>query len=123
MLLAKGLWIAMRSVLSTLIMLVAIIYIFAIIFVQLLSDTPAGVGNFENVPQAINSLFLNSALADQAGVLTPMLDQDVIAYILALLYFVIGSLTVMNMLIGALCEVVSVVAREQAEVTKVDAVK
>merc|ERR1719343_540451 len=52
-----------------------------------------------------------------------VLEQDAVAYASMLLYFVVGSLTLMNMLIGALCEVVSVVAREQSEITKVDACK
>merc|ERR1719215_2213257 len=115
--------IGMRSVFSTLILMVAIIYVFSIILVQLLVETPAAPGCFENVPQAVNCLFLNSALSDQSAVLDKVLDQDLLTYLLALFYFIIGCLTLMNMLIGALCEVVSVAAREQSEALKVDACK
>jgi len=121
--LAEGVAIATRSVFSTLLLLLAVIYVFAIVFVQLLRETPAAKDCFENVPQAINCLFLNAALADQKDILVSMLKQNLFAYVSALLYFVIGSLTLMNMLIGVLCEVVSVVAREQTEITKVEACK
>jgi len=123
MMLAKGMVIGLRSVFSTLVLMVAIIYVFAIIFVQLLSDTPAAPGCFENVPLAINCLFLNSALSDQSSVLDKVLAEDLFTYLIALFYFIIGCLTLMNMLIGALCEVVSVVAREQSEASKVEACK
>jgi len=121
--LAKGLAIASGSVLSTLALLMVVIYVFAIVFVQLLSGTAAAPGCFENIPQAVNCLFLNAALADQKDVMQSVLAQDALAYASALLYFVVGSLTIMNMLIGALCEVVSVVAREQSEHAKVEACK
>jgi len=121
--LARGLAIAARSVFSTLVVLLVIIYVFSIVFVQMLRGTAAATGCFENIPQAVNCLFLKAALPDQEGLVMAALAQDWMAYFAALLYFVVGSLTLMNMLVGSLVEVVSVVSREQSDHQKVEACK
>merc|ERR1719336_2760423 len=51
--LIKGIAMATRSVSATLALLLAIIYVFAVLFTQLLSGTPAGAGCFDTVPEAM----------------------------------------------------------------------
>lgn len=122
--LVKSLYIAMRTVVSTLVFLLIIIYVFSIIFVQSLHGTPAGTDCFQNLPQAMDCLFVYTALSDPAEILKQISPREhLLYYLLALFYFVIGSLTLMNLLIGSLCEVVSVVSSERTESNKVDACK
>merc|ERR1719277_1565411 len=108
MVLIKGMVIAIRSVFSTLLLLVLIIYVFAILFTQLLSGTEAGAGCFDNVPTSMNCLLLSGIFSDQADFVQKLLDADIMYYLLIMVYLILGSLVVMNMLIGVICEVVSV---------------
>jgi len=114
-LLVRGMMMALRSVFVTLCMLILVVYIFAILFVQTLSDTKAGTGHFENMPQAMNFLLLQVVCGFDAGFFTAMLDVSWLSYSFWLLFLLIGNLTIMNMLIGILCQVVSDVAEAQAE--------
>jgi len=123
MVLVKGMATAMRSVASTLCLLLIIIYVFAIFFTELLSTEPVGKGCFENVPQAMNCLLLDGVFADQAPFITSLLAEHWFYYIVVLIYLLLGSLTVMNMLIGVICEVVSVVAQVEKEEMAVEAMK
>jgi len=123
MVLIKGMAMAMRSVASTLCLLLIIIYVFAIFFTELLSEAPVGKGCFENVPQAMNCLLLDGVFADQAQFITSLLAEHWFYYVVVLIYLLLGSLTVMNMLIGVICEVVSVVAQVEKEEMAVEAMK
>ena len=113
MLLVKGMIMAVRSVGSTLLLMFVIIYVFAILFTQLLRTEPVGVGRFETVPMAINYLLLGSVFPDQKNDIQDMLNAHGIYYMLMILYLLLGPTTVMNMLIGVLVEVVKVVAEAE----------
>jgi len=115
MILAKGMIIAMRSVAAVLSLLAIIIYIFSIIFTEMLSDTRAGKGNFESVPQSINTLLVQVVCGFDEEMMRKLMDDDLIAYFIFLVYVLIASLTIMNMLIGILCDVVSTVSADEAE--------
>eukprot|EP00929_Paragymnodinium_shiwhaense_P106237 TRINITY_DN71475_c0_g3_i1.p1 TRINITY_DN71475_c0_g3~~TRINITY_DN71475_c0_g3_i1.p1 ORF type:complete len:1085 (-),score=296.00 TRINITY_DN71475_c0_g3_i1:406-3660(-) len=123
MVLVKALVMSVRSVFSTFLLLILVIYVFAILFTQLLSDHEAGKGCFENVPMGMNCLLLQGIFSDQADFITKMLEAYWMYYIIALVYFVLGTLTVLNMLIGVICEVVSVVAQVENEELTVENVK
>jgi len=115
MILIKGIAMALRAVFSTLVLLVLTIYIFAIAFTQLLSGTEVGSGCFDTVLEAMNCLLLNGVFADQANLITKMLEAHWTYYVGILIYMVIASLTVLNMLIGVMCEVVSMVSQAETE--------
>lgn len=115
MVLVKGMLEGIRSVSATMLLLVLIIYIFAVFFTQLLSGTEAGAGCFDTVPEAMNCLLLQGVFADQASFLQNLQQFDIEYYLFMLSYLVFVSLTVMNMLIAVLCEVVSVVAQVDKE--------
>jgi len=115
MILAKGMLIAMRSVAAVLALLFIIIYIFSIIFTEMLSETRAGTGNFENVPQSMNTLLLQVACGFDEDMMKMLMRDDLVSYSIFLVYLLIASLTIMNMLIGILCDVVSNVASSEAE--------
>jgi len=115
MILIKGMAIAARSVLATLTLLLVIIYVFAIMLTQQLSGTGAADGCFENVPTAINCLLLNGVFTEEREFIEQMLDVHWTFYVITIFYLLLASLTVLNMLIGVLCEVVAVTARVEQE--------
>lgn len=118
MILVKGMATAMRSVFATLCLLFLVIYIFAIIFVQLLSGTALGgtyVHKFDSVPTACNFLLVQVVTGFDADFIDAMLTKGFIYYFLFLVYLLFASMTIMNMLIGVLCEVVSGVAQDEKE--------
>jgi len=115
MILIKGITMATRSVVVVLSLLVLVIYIFAIIFTQLLSGTETAAGKFDDVPQAMNFLLMQVVCGFDEDAIMLMLAAGWIYYTLFLAFLLFGSLTLMNMLIGILCEVVSQVALVENE--------
>jgi len=123
MVLIKGMVVAMRSVFFTLCLLAGILYVFGIAFVQLMKDTPAGEKFFNSVPAAMNSLLLQGVLPDEAAIIEEVGADGWIFKVIILLYIVLAGLCVMNMLVGVLCEVVSVVSAVEKESLLVNYVK
>jgi len=121
--LIKGMVVAMRSVFFTLCLLAGIIYIFGIAFVQLSRETPSGDTLFANVPMAMNTLLMQGILPDEAGVVEECGEDSAIFKVIFLTYVVIAGLCVMNMLVGVLCEVVTIVSAVEKESLLVDYVK
>eukprot|EP00928_Gymnodinium_smaydae_P078473 TRINITY_DN624_c0_g2_i1.p1 TRINITY_DN624_c0_g2~~TRINITY_DN624_c0_g2_i1.p1 ORF type:complete len:682 (+),score=147.99 TRINITY_DN624_c0_g2_i1:72-2117(+) len=116
MILIRGMAAAARSVFFTLCLLVVIIYIFAILFVQLTVDTPIGEHYFKDVPAAMFTLLLRGTLLDSVSVIAT--DFMAEAFYLNLFFFffvLLAAFTLMNMLIGVLVEVVSAVAAVEKE--------
>merc|ERR1740123_1249566 len=116
MILIKGMVAAMRSVFFTLFLLVIIMYVFAIAFTQVCDETDIGQDKFKTVPQSMYTLLLYGTLLDDVGYLSNKLGKE--SFILTTMFFffvLLAALTVMNMLIGVLCEVVSAVAATERE--------
>merc|ERR1719353_2853563 len=95
--LIKGMAKAGRSVGSTLLLLIIVLYVFGIIFAGMLGNVPpeecpACRQMFGDITKSMFTLFL-------AGMLLAFL-----------IYVLMSSFTILNMLIGVLCEVVSAVA-------------
>merc|ERR1719424_2053468 len=72
--LIKGIVVASRSVVFTLMLLMIIIYFFAIVFRQLAADTDVGVEYFNPVPEAMFSLLLDGVLPDQGAIVRACAD-------------------------------------------------
>eukprot|EP00927_Polykrikos_kofoidii_P040958 TRINITY_DN3490_c0_g1_i2.p1 TRINITY_DN3490_c0_g1~~TRINITY_DN3490_c0_g1_i2.p1 ORF type:complete len:741 (-),score=132.20 TRINITY_DN3490_c0_g1_i2:27-2249(-) len=116
MILIKGMLAATRSVFFTLCLLFIIMYIFAIAFTQLSEGTDVGTKYFLDVPKSMKTLLLYGVLIDNIGGLAK--DLSTAPFFLSIMFFIfvlIGSLTIMNMLVGVLCEVVSAVAATEQE--------
>jgi len=125
MILVQAMMAAMRSVCSTMALLLIIIYVFAILFTQLFQDSEADVrkGCFENVPQSINCLLKNGVFPDQMDISDGTLDAGLVYYLIMIVYLCLSCLSVMNLLIGVLCEVVGNVAEAEKEVMLTNEVK
>lgn len=114
--LVKGMGAAMRSMLVTLCILFLIIYIFAIVFVQTARGTKAAAGHFDNIPQAMNFMLVQVLTGfDDTFMLDLLQDGGLVVYMLWLAYIFLGALTIMNMLIGVLCEVMASTAEKESE--------
>lgn len=123
LILVKGLAAAARSVILTLVLLLVIIYIFAIIFRQLTDGTSLGAEYFESVPAAMVSLLLRGTLPDMAEMATNIGTEHLALGVLFIIFILLGYLTVMNMLVGVLVEVVSCVSAVEKEEMSVHLVK
>lgn len=113
--LVKGIGIATRSVFFTLFLLMLIIYVFAVVFRQLTDGTEIGDQYFKDVAHAMNSLLLDGVLPDNAAIVNDLAGQSWYLWPLIMFFILLASLTVMNMLVGVLVEVVGQVAAAEKE--------
>lgn len=119
MILVKGMAVATRTVLYTLFLLMIIVYVFSIAFMQLTKGTEMQELYFESVLGSMSLLLMEGILPDQAAFMKRMADEHILLAVALLLFILLGSLTVMNMLVGVLVEVVknvSDIEREQMDV-------
>jgi len=124
MILIKGMMVAMRSVFFTLCLLLVIIYIFGIAFLQLTDETRVGEKYFNSMWDATNTLWLSGTLLEDCPEIAYALGSE--SPFLQLLFYVhvlMASLTVMNMLVGVLVEVVKTVSIVEKESLQVNFVK
>lgn len=97
-------------------LLLGLLYVFGIVLRQLSKDTTMGAMYFGSVPQAIFSLFVYGTLLDSIStVFTNVYKDSVVCAFLLLIVVVIAALTLMNMLVGVLCEVMTHVASKEKE--------
>jgi hypothetical protein len=116
MILIKGMIAAARSVFFTLMLLLILLYVFAIAFAQLTKETAVGEEYFSTVALSMNTLWLYATLCEDIPSLAHAVREESVYLVLLLYFFVLAApLTVMNMLIGVLCEVVSAVATSENE--------
>eukprot|EP00933_Yihiella_yeosuensis_P021279 TRINITY_DN16873_c0_g1_i2.p1 TRINITY_DN16873_c0_g1~~TRINITY_DN16873_c0_g1_i2.p1 ORF type:complete len:635 (-),score=68.72 TRINITY_DN16873_c0_g1_i2:97-2001(-) len=119
--LVKSIGAGIRCMMVTLLMLVIVIYVFAIMFTTLLQGTSAGAGCFDNVPQAMNFMLLQVLTGFDKDLFSKLLEKGFVYYSLWLCFVLIGSMSIMNVLIGILCEVVAGTAdHEKARATRKD---
>jgi len=124
MILIKGMVSACRSVVFTLVLLVLVMYVFGIAFVQLSENTEMGKVLFSTVGRAMYTLLVTGTFLDNLGYVSDMiLDESPVCVVLFYLFILLAACTVMNMLIGVLCEVVSAVAQVERESMTIDFVK
>jgi len=117
MILVKGMVTATRSVCFTLALLTIFLYVFAICLRQLTKDSFIGGLYFPNVPVAMQNLLTYGTFMDSFAEFTNDITEHS-PHILPVMYLfvLVSSLTLMNMLVGVLCEVISAVAASEKEV-------
>lgn len=110
LILLKGMLSGLRAVFFTILLLIFFIYLFAILFTQLAKDSSLSESYFDSVPHAMASLTIGGILADQGDILTDLGAANIMFCFLFSLYFLLSALTIMNMLLGVLIDVVNVVS-------------
>mmetsp|Transcript_22990 Transcript_22990/g.52627 ORF Transcript_22990/g.52627 Transcript_22990/m.52627 type:complete len:636 (-) Transcript_22990:120-2027(-) len=117
MVLVKGIMVASRSVFFTLCLLMVVIYVFAIVFTQLRigEGSEFHEEHFSTIPKAMSFLLLQGTLPDLTDSVNAIGRHGWVYSVIFLVFTLLSSLTVMNMLIGVLVEVVSVVSAVEKE--------
>eukprot|EP00930_Biecheleria_cincta_P057118 TRINITY_DN43102_c0_g1_i1.p1 TRINITY_DN43102_c0_g1~~TRINITY_DN43102_c0_g1_i1.p1 ORF type:complete len:608 (+),score=115.53 TRINITY_DN43102_c0_g1_i1:77-1900(+) len=128
MVMIRAMMIAIRSVMFSLCILLGMVYVFALAFTQLLdgedsSDESVANTKFRTVAVSMNTLLLQGALPDQADMIDDLGKIHWAYHLFMLFFMLLASLTVMNMLIGTLCQVVSVVSTVENEELQIAFVK
>ncbi|CAK9083685.1 unnamed protein product, partial [Durusdinium trenchii] len=128
LIIVRAIAIALRSVFFLMVLLVGLVYVFALLFMELLDGKNQAPGSlaydsFRSLPQSMNTLLLAGALPDQSSLVEDAGATHFLLYPLMLLYMLLASLTVMNMLVGILCEVVTVVSAVEKEEILLKSVK
>lgn len=124
MILIRGMVSAMKSVVYVFSLQFLLMYVFAILCVQLGSEDEDCKRFFANIPLAIYSLFIFATFLDDLAEFMDIirLSEGPLPYMLLPFIFIFIALsagTVMNMLVGVLCEVVSEVADEEKDKIKI----
>lgn len=136
MIMIKGMVTASQSVVYTLGLLIIITYVIAIALrnlvpaakspeecAELWNEECIEILFFSSVPEAMHNLMIFATYLDELGSFMFGIKQESPAcLILAWLYLCLASLTVLNMLVGVLCEIISAVAAEEQETMIVDKV-
>jgi len=117
----KGAGMAWRSLSATIISEVALLYIFAIILNTILKGIPELEPYFGTLPKSMWTLTMDGLFQDNPGQISQIMMYKpapftaTIAIIVFVIFTMCSALMVLNMLIGAQCEVVSNVAKEEKE--------
>merc|ERR1719191_498244 len=115
---------AVRSVSSTLLLLLLFTYVFAIVFKVQLGNTPEVAHMFRTIPSSMWTLFLTGTLLDDiTRVLEQIQDASAVMCVVFLFFVVVAAIMMMNMLIGVLCEVIAAVAATEKHKLVVDFVR
>eukprot|EP00928_Gymnodinium_smaydae_P085478 TRINITY_DN6896_c0_g3_i1.p1 TRINITY_DN6896_c0_g3~~TRINITY_DN6896_c0_g3_i1.p1 ORF type:complete len:561 (-),score=75.84 TRINITY_DN6896_c0_g3_i1:161-1843(-) len=122
MVLIKGIAIALRSMFLTLGLMLVVSYVFSILCVQLADETDVE-HLFPSMPKTLSFLLLNAALPDHADTLNDLFDISPLFAWLFLAFTLLSFVTIMNMLVGILVEVVTCVAAVEKEQLKLTYVK
>eukprot|EP00931_Biecheleriopsis_adriatica_P026974 TRINITY_DN16311_c0_g1_i1.p1 TRINITY_DN16311_c0_g1~~TRINITY_DN16311_c0_g1_i1.p1 ORF type:complete len:657 (-),score=102.84 TRINITY_DN16311_c0_g1_i1:64-2034(-) len=120
----KAIMAASRAVCVTLMLLVAVTYVFGIAFKQILTGTEVGDARFSSVLMSMHTLTVHGALMDDiSDLMRALFQESALAFCLMYVVYVITAITVMNMLIGILCEVINAVAGAEKEALQVRMVR
>eukprot|EP00929_Paragymnodinium_shiwhaense_P080033 TRINITY_DN41718_c0_g1_i2.p1 TRINITY_DN41718_c0_g1~~TRINITY_DN41718_c0_g1_i2.p1 ORF type:complete len:684 (-),score=171.06 TRINITY_DN41718_c0_g1_i2:130-2181(-) len=113
--LVKGIGVASRSVFFTAILMLIVTYMFAIVLTQLTAGSEIADRYFDTVPDAMKNMLIYAIFPDLDEMLNSVgLASWLWVFILTFFIFLI-SLTLLNMLVGVLCEVVGVVSAVEKE--------
>lgn len=123
MILVKGLIVAARSVFFTLVLLLLITYVFSIAFSQLSENTRLEPKYFPTMPSAVLTLIVQCVMPDQEEFFQDVSEVSWVMGMLVIIFVLVGSLIVMNMLVGILVEAVQTVATMEHEQIHVDFAK
>eukprot|EP00931_Biecheleriopsis_adriatica_P074279 TRINITY_DN48374_c0_g1_i1.p1 TRINITY_DN48374_c0_g1~~TRINITY_DN48374_c0_g1_i1.p1 ORF type:complete len:621 (-),score=123.57 TRINITY_DN48374_c0_g1_i1:103-1965(-) len=116
MIMLKGFAIAARSVAVTIVMLILLLYIYGIGFTQMLKGSVTGSYRFGSVPESMTSLLHFGVLLDSAPSLLEELGSESLVYrVIFLSFIMLANFTILNMLIGVMCETIRLVSEAENE--------
>jgi len=119
--LLRGIVIAVRSVMFTFILLTIMTYMFSIAMKVVTANTEVEALYFVTVLQGMRNLAVQAIVPDLDEPIGVMIDAGLVPSFIYFVFVFIVGLTMMNMLIGVLCEVISIISaveREEFEMVK-----
>jgi hypothetical protein len=124
----KAMMMSSRAVSSSLLMVAMLIYVFAIVMHMSLSQEEEVAKHFKTLPLCMWTLLIDGTFMDSTGsLLTKLLNMaqfnTIVGLFVFLLFILLSAMTVMNMLIGIICEVVSAVGQAEKDEAAIRAVK
>jgi hypothetical protein len=97
-------------------MLFATVYVFGIAFTQMGDGTAFGPKYFASIPESMYTLLLDGAfMSSGRAVLDAIREESALCFAVFVVFVLITHLTILNLLIGVLCEVVSEVSSAEKE--------
>eukprot|EP00929_Paragymnodinium_shiwhaense_P120734 TRINITY_DN9276_c0_g2_i1.p1 TRINITY_DN9276_c0_g2~~TRINITY_DN9276_c0_g2_i1.p1 ORF type:complete len:323 (+),score=99.26 TRINITY_DN9276_c0_g2_i1:2-970(+) len=116
MILIKGMVTAMQSVVYVMLLLLVVTYVFAIACTQLSDGTEFKETYFAHVALSMYSLMVYATFLDNLADFCEAIraESPVVLFVVSV-FICLSALTVMNMLIGVLCEVIEAVAETERE--------
>lgn len=137
MTLVKGMYSAAQAVIFILAFLIIVMYVFAIVFTSQLAIPPPGFCVeeegaddpticylFGSIGSSMMTLFTYGVLGDNlAQVLNIIKKESLFMMWLFIVFIVISSLTLLNMLIGVLCQVIDESSKEEYEARSINELK
>eukprot|EP00931_Biecheleriopsis_adriatica_P115140 TRINITY_DN90977_c0_g1_i1.p1 TRINITY_DN90977_c0_g1~~TRINITY_DN90977_c0_g1_i1.p1 ORF type:complete len:634 (+),score=153.24 TRINITY_DN90977_c0_g1_i1:268-1902(+) len=120
LIMVKAIAAAARSVGFTLLLQIICLYVFAIAMTQTLKETSIGDEYFKTVGMSIHSLTMHGTFLDAVSdIMGALLQESVIGFVIMYIFVIISAITIMNMLIGVLCEVITAVSDAETEALRV----
>eukprot|EP00928_Gymnodinium_smaydae_P032173 TRINITY_DN23371_c0_g1_i1.p1 TRINITY_DN23371_c0_g1~~TRINITY_DN23371_c0_g1_i1.p1 ORF type:complete len:683 (-),score=128.37 TRINITY_DN23371_c0_g1_i1:127-2175(-) len=124
----KGMRAGFRAVTSSLLLIAVQVYIFAIVLHTLLKEDEVVKDHFSTLPRCMWTLLLDGTLLDSTGEVMDLLVQgrtlnSTISVVVFMIFVLFTAITVMNMLVGVLCEVVSSVAADEKDESAIKLMK
>lgn len=114
---------ALRTVLITGLLMMVIVYVFAIALVTMTEDSAVGDELFPYVPNAMYTLVRDGLLPDNADLLVLFEKEGWLPTCVLLLFISIATLGILNMLVGILCEVAIRVSKVYGAKMQVERIK
>jgi len=115
MVMLTGIAVAGRAVMVTMVLLTLVIYIFAIVFTQLCADNVLGDGVFKTVPSSMWTLFIKGNFPDLHDIASEISSENWFLMVIFLGFILLSAVTLLNMLVGILVDVVRNVAATEKE--------
>lgn len=120
MVIVMGMVDGIRSVLIITMLLCMMTYIFAIVFKQLTLGTETGDEFYPTVPEGMFTLLVDGLLPDNADMVRSLRKENWYLGPLFLIFIFLSAFTILNMLVGFMCDVVSNASDSEKEKSNIE---
>lgn len=119
MVIVRAMATATRTVTLTLGLLVIVVYVFGIVFTQVTKGTKLQEQYFSTLFHSMHSLLIAGAFPDQNDIMRAVVEEHFIFWLVLMFFLMLGTVTIMNMMIGVLVEVVNGTSGAEKEMMEV----
>jgi len=113
--LVRGVGAASRSVSVFCILWTGLIYVFAIVFKTFTEGEDTGKMNFDTVWVSANTLLLNGVFPMHAELVNDVSEAHWALWIVMMIFVLLAAVTLLNMLVGVMVEIIAVIATTEKE--------